>query len=183
VIRAGGRRSIRLKGFDYGTPGAYFVTICAHNRACVFGEVVDDVVRLNDPGNIVAASWADLPTHYPHVRLDAFVVMPNHVHGILLLTEGGGVGAGFKPAPTRTNRHPLSEVVRGFKSFSARRVNGIRNTPGAPVWQRNYYENIIRSQSSLDRIRRYIIGNPAEWSFDPENPGARAGKPPEGASA
>jgi putative transposase len=162
------RRSVRLQGFDYSREGAYFVTVCAQNRACLFGDVDQEEMRLNDAGRLVRAVLNGLPDHYPHVALDAWVIMPNHVHGIVLL-----VGAGFKPAPTATadtTRHGLSEIVRAFKTFSARQINAIHGTPGTSVWQRNYYEHIIRDDASLNRIRQYIMENPPRWSEDPENP-------------
>jgi putative transposase len=123
------RQSIRLKGYDYAQAGAYFVRLCAQERACLFGEVADGGMRVNPYGQVVLECWDDLVNHYPHIALDAFVVMPNHVHGIIALAED--VGAGFKPAPT--GRRPLSEIVRAFKTFSARRINQMRNTPGTPV--------------------------------------------------
>ena len=168
------RRSIRLKGYDYSQEGAYFVTVCTHNRECIFGEVL-----LNEFGKIVESVWFDLPKHYPNVELDAFVIMPNHVHGIMIVGDVA-VGADFKPAPTMamaaakepvpTGGYALSEVVRGFKTFSARRINEIRATSGTPVWQRNYYEHIVRDEDRLNRIREYIINNPMRWQFDRENP-------------
>ncbi len=170
------RRSIRLKGYDYSRAGAYFVTICTQNRAHLFGEVVEGEMRLNTFGEIVQAVWFDLPHHYGHVQLDAFVVMPNHVHGIIVLTADP-IGAGFKPAPT--GRYPLSEVVRAFKTFSARRINHMRGTPGVPVWQRNYYEHIIRNDRELNAIRRYIFDNPQHWYADQYNT-ERVGPTPAG---
>jgi putative transposase len=191
------RRSIRLKGYDYAQAGAYFVTICAHGRECLFGEVLGGEMRLNAYGDIVAQCWDDLPRHYPTVGLDAFVVMPNHVHGIVVLTDpatpapanAGVVGAGLRPARVgaagggadgevvgeatpagRRPAPPLSEVVRAFKSFSARRVNELRGTGGASVWQRNYYEHIIRNERSLGMVRDYIAGNPARWNADQLHP-------------
>src|SRR3954470_7404687 len=113
------RRSMRLPGYDYSQAGAYFVTICTHRRIPLFGEVVDDTVRLNANGLLVTATCNDLPVHYPNVDLDAFIVMPNHVHGILILTD------------TSTAQSGLSEIVRGFKTFSARGVNERRQTRGA----------------------------------------------------
>lgn len=185
--RTRNRRSIRLKGYDYTQPGAYFVTICTYQRIHLFGEVVDGEMRLNAFGEIVRQAWFDLPNHYGHVELDAFVVMPNHIHGIIILTAdtvGAGlkpaptptptVGAGLRPAPTPapTKRHPLSEIVRALKTFSARRINALRGTTGTPVWQRNYWEHVIRTERALDAIRRYIIHNPARWHLDRYNPDA-----------
>jgi putative transposase len=169
------RRSIRLKGYDYTQAGAYFVTIVTQDRECLFGEVVEGEMRVNPFGEIVAWAWNDLPNHNPHVELDAFVVMPNHVHGIVLIVDDL-VGAGSEPAPTMamvtTRRHGLPEIVRQFKTFSARRINARRGTPGATVWQRNYYEHIIRNDHSLQRIREYIATNPLRWHLDVENPNA-----------
>jgi REP element-mobilizing transposase RayT len=362
------RRSIRLKGYDYTQPGAYFITICTHGRECLFGEIIDGEMHLNEAGQIVVQTWQDLPNHVPNVQLDAFVVMPNHVHGIIIITDragvvgtgseavrttmgsgsaagsvgagsvgAGSVGAGSEPAPTTTtapgsaagsgpttgpgstmgsgpttgpgstmgsgpttgpgstmgsgpttgpgstmgsgpttgpgstmgsgpttgpgsttgsgpttgpgstmgsgpttgpgstmgsgpttgpgstmgsgptagpgpttgsdpvgagsepaptepaptepaptepaptepaptepaptrSSHGLPEIVRQFKTFSARRINELRGTPGTPVWQRNYYEHIIRDESSLNRIRQYIAENPVRWDADRENP-------------
>jgi REP element-mobilizing transposase RayT len=169
------RRSIRLAGYDYRRAGAYFVTICAQGRECLFG-CADNPAVLAKAGHFVEAVWQGLPDHYSHVELDAFVVMPNHIHGIVVLVDGewpglcagDPAGAGFEPAPTR--RHGLPEVVRAFKTFSARRINEARGTPGVPVWQRNYYEHIIRNEEALNRIREYIVENPARWAEDPENP-------------
>jgi len=160
------RRSIRLSGYDYTRPGAYFLTICAKGGLCLFGEVVGEEMQVNAAGRMVQQAWDQLPQKYLHVRNDAFVVMPNHVHGIVILTE--------VPADlTSKTLHPLSEVVRRFKTDSARAINQLRQTPGISVWKRNYYEQIIRNPQSLDRIRNYISNNPKNWHQDRENPAAR----------
>ncbi len=169
------RRSIRLPSYDYSSPGAYFVTVCTKNRLCLFGQVIDDEMNLSPYGSIVMNCWHDLVNHYAHVELDTFVVMPNHIHGIIVLTEVDRrthVGAGLKPAPStaRIRSHGLPEIVRAFKTFSSRRINEAKATPGVSVWQRNYYERVIRDEAELDRTRQYIGGNPASWSRDPENP-------------
>ncbi len=188
------RRSIRLKGYDYSQAGAYCVTIVTRDRACLFGQVVDGEMRLNELGGIAAWTWCDLPNHVPNVELDAFVVMPNHVHGIIAITDAPKrmnavemspgsvvvmVGAGSEPAPTGTitKRYALPEIVRQFKTFSARRINERRGTPGLPVWQRNYYEHIIRNEESLNRIRQYIADNPLRWACDRENLAATKPEP------
>jgi REP element-mobilizing transposase RayT len=173
---------MRLKGYDYTQAGAYFITLCVQQRLCLFGEVIAGLFVPNQYGALVAQAWNDLPNHYPHVSLDQFVVMPNHVHGIIVLSDVGAdlksdhrhrdadVGVGLKPAPTK--RHALSEIVRAFKTFSARRINEIRQTPGTSIWQRNYYEHIIRSEADYTRIAEYVIDNPRLWSEDslhPEN--------------
>lgn len=172
------RRSIRLKGYDYSQAGAYFITIVAQDRMHLFGEVGKGEMQLNAAGRMILAEWEALPQRFPTVEIDAFVVMPNHVHGIVIITDGPGVvGAGSEPAPTtpataHTARHGLPEIVRQFKTFSARRINALRGTPGVSVWQRNYYEHIIRNDEALERIRRYILENPARWMRDREKPRA-----------
>jgi REP element-mobilizing transposase RayT len=182
------RRSIRLRGYDYAKAGAYFVTIVTKDRVCLFGEVVDGEMRTNQLGRIVQTAWRELPEHYPGVECDEFMVMPNHIHGIIMLVDGGGgatdvgaglkpargvavgpnsVRAGFKPAPTRI---AMPEIIRGFKTFSARNINEMRATPGVPVWQRNYYEHVVRDENDSNRIREYIANNPLQWELDRENP-------------
>jgi REP element-mobilizing transposase RayT len=109
---------MRLPHYDYATPGAYFVTVCVQERAYLFGEIIDGEMRLNGFGGIVQACWEELPRHYRHIEMDAFVVMPNHVHGIIVLTD---VGAGLKPAPTACGaKHGLPEIVRAFKTLRSR---------------------------------------------------------------
>ncbi len=129
-----GRRSIRLKGYDYSQAGGYFITTCTTNRTHLFGEVVNGEMRLSEYGEAVRDVWHELPMHYPHVILDAFVIMPDHVHGIIVLTNdiawANSVRAGLKPAPTI---HGLPEIVRGFKTFSARRINECRRAAGFGV--------------------------------------------------
>lgn len=168
------RRSIRLKGYGYSQNGAYFVTVCTHNRECLLGEITDGEMVTNEYGKIVDKCWRDLPNHYPNIQLDYFVVMPNHFHGIVMINIAGAgvganaVGAGFKPAPTTTN-HGLSEFIRALKTFSSEQINQIRNTPGISAWQRNYYEHIIRNEDDLNRIREYIRNNPTQWDEDENN--------------
>ncbi|MEW6657025.1 MAG: transposase [Thermodesulfobacteriota bacterium] len=131
----------------------------------MFGKVVEGEMQLNEYGDIVVDCWLDLPKHYSNIESDYYVIMPNHMHGIITIL----VGAGLKPAPTR----PLSEIVRGLKTFSSRAINTLRGAPGKPVWQRNYYERIIRNEESLNRIREYIATNPWRWDLDRENPQAK----------
>ena len=159
------RRVVRLRGYDYAAPGSYYVSMCTQGRLCLFGDIANGEMCLNEYGRLVEAVWDELPDHYAHVRLDACVIMPNHVHGILVFVE-----AGSKPASTAIVRHGLPEIVRAFKTFSARRINAARGTAGTPVWQRNYYEHIIRDDADLNRTRQYILDNPARWNEDPENP-------------
>ena len=173
------RRSIRLKGYDYSQAGAYFITICAHNRECLFGEIVDEEMVLNEYGKLVEYTWADLVNHVEGIELVAFVVMPNHVHGIIDIVGAGSEPARTEPArtepartepaptePAPTGRYGLPEIVRQFKTFSARRINTLRNTSGTPVWQRNYWEHIIRNEKSYNDIAAYITNNPVQWEID-----------------
>ena len=158
------RHSIRLDGYDYSQAGAYFVTICAHQREELFGQVESGIMHLNGFGKIVQSAWTDLPHHYPLVEIEPYCVMSNHIHGVVVLP----------PEPPDTEvRQPLSEIVRAFKSFSAARINQIRNAKGRPVWQRNYYEHIIRSTAEWQKIADYIHANPQRWAADhlhPANP-------------
>lgn len=175
------RRSIRLSGYDYSQNGAYFVTVCTQNRDCLFGAVEDGNMVLNSHGQIVFDVWSHLPEHYFHVQLDQFVVMPNHFHGIIVLNRDN-VGAGLKPAPTNeivnqnqpgpAKIHALPEIIRGFKTFSSRQINDMRGAPGDRLWQRNYYEHVIRNESEWNRLRQYIVDNPVRWDIDRENPNA-----------
>ena len=177
------RRSIRLKGYDYSQPGAYFITICTHQRECLFGEIIDGQMHLKNFGRIIQIHWGNLQKHHLHIKLDEFVIMPNHLHGIIILFNDS-VGAGLndtftsqteqmtiKPAPativqsTNYQQKGIPEIIRGFKTFSARQINNIRSQKGVPLWQRNYYEHIIRNESDLNRIREYIVKNPQKWKL------------------
>ncbi len=169
------RQSIRLKDYDYSLPGVYFVTVVAHEHTCMFGEIKNGEMCLNQFGQIVRHAWFDLPCHYMRVELGTFCIMPNHIHGIIILNENSVVvGAGLRPAPTNIThphgRYPLSEIVRAFKSFSSRRINAARKLSSVPVWQRNYYEHIIRSDDEYKRIQFYIETNPGNWISDDDNP-------------
>ena len=190
------RRSIRLEGYDYSHSAAYFVTVCATRRGLLFGWISDGSVVENANTSIVRDCWLDLPNHYPHVSLDAFVVMPDHIHGIIVLRDTQRVGdvrkdnvraglearaglrarAGLKPAPTGGDavvdvgvRHGLPEIVRALKTYSARRINAARGTPGSSVWQRGYYERILRNERELALTREYIASNPRNWRTDREH--------------
>ena len=157
------RHTIRLKGYDYAEEGGYFVTIITQGREMLFGRVVDGEMVLNEFGRIVENSWNDLINHNADIELDEFVIMPNHVHGIIVLEPSDR--AGLEPAPT-----VLSEIVRQFKTFSARRINQLRHTPGKPVWQRNFYDHIIRDEKDYEAVVNYIYLNPQSWAKDDENP-------------
>ena len=161
------RRSIRLPDFDYATPGAYFVTICTQGNVCLFGEVTNNRMLLNEMGKMVKKVWDELPDHYPYVEIDTFVVMPNHVHGIIVITDDD-IRAGFKPAPTK--RHGISEIIRALKTFSSRYINKMGGELGSHLWQRGYYERVIRRTEDINLIREYIIQNPLRWSYERSEP-------------
>ena len=165
------RRSIRLPGYDYAQTGAYFVTIRTQGRACLFGDVVDGEMRLGPVGTIVEECWLAIPDHFPTVELGEFAIMPNHIHGILFMSRRGT--ACRAPTAERFGKPrpgSLPTVMRSLKSAVTSRINQMRSAPGQPVWQRNYYEHIIRDDGALDRIREYIASNPSKWAEDPENP-------------
>jgi len=198
------RRSIRLAGYDYTQAGAYFVTVCTRDRALLFGDVVDGAIRLNQAGAAVDAAWHAILDHFPRISVDEFVVMPNHVHGILVFDDfrdgsagvqhAAGVGGqhaavvaaqhaaplqgrdpqfGPQPSPSlplHVTPGSLGAVVRSFKSAATKRINELCGAPGNAVWQRNYYDHVIRKEESLHRIRQYIRDNPAQWALDRENP-------------
>ena len=182
------RRSIRLWGWDYSQPAAYFVTLCTQGGECLFGEVLDGAMRPNESGEVVIECWAWLSHRYRHVALDAWVVMPNHFHGILTLTDDDGFSGrgGSRTAPTMTDasagmrerthavkRKALGNLIAAFKTVSTKRINDIRGTPGGRVWQRNYYERIIRNERELYAVREYVRANPRHWAEDEENPARR----------
>lgn len=218
------RRSLRLKGYDYSQPGAYFVTLVAHARLCVFGEVQDETMCLSRAGQIVKIMWELLPNYFP-IRLDEWIIMPNHFHGIIVI-EGAdprtpvGIGRGESggndtcfpqlttfppdsPLPDSRTREPMKEsaglrpdhishgsthnptgagrpagtapgslgaIIQKFKAMITHRINALQKTPGGIVWQRNYYEHVIRDEKEWERIRLYIQVNPLRWAEDDENP-------------
>jgi putative transposase len=176
------RRSLRLKGYDYAQAGAYFVTMCTQDRACLFGDVVEGTVCLNAAGQLVAALWSDMPIRFPEIDLDAFVVMPNHIHGIVVFSDHAAtVGAplvGARRGGARAATWAAStvgDVVGAFKSlFTVKYIEGVKEGRWPAfdrrVWQRNYYEHVIRDEPDLARVRSYIDENPLRWEFDDENP-------------
>jgi putative transposase len=188
------RRSIRLPGYDYRQAGVYFVTICTHQKELLFE---DPILR-----RVAETLWQRIPRHFPHVQLDTWVVMPNHIHGIIIITgdphcrgeasqatdshtkprPDSASGSVSQPAsgdasplpdrPTGVSPGSLGAIVGNFKSITARRINRLRRMPGLPVWQRNYYEHIVRDERALNAIRQYIATNPARWAWDTYNPAA-----------
>ena len=180
------RRSVRLPGFDYSSPGAYFVTVCTRDRACVFGEVINEAVEPSLLGQRTIPCWEAIPDHFPHVELDAWILMPNHIHGILILKEGDRRGVQHLPwravpglnAPTpqvenprmgsiSPQAHSLPVVIRTFKA--AVTTEAKRAQLKVPIWQRGYYEHVIRGDAQLAKARRYVSTNPTRWLLDREN--------------
>ncbi len=166
------RRTIRLRGYDYSTVGAYFVTICVNRRGCLLGKVVDGEMQLNNAGRMVRSVWDEMPEHYPGVEIDEFAVMPNHIHGIVFL-----VGAG--PRARTKGRQPqevaptlsLPDVVHRFKTMTTHQyTRGVKEYGWTPfpgkLWQRNYYDHIIRNEDDLNALREYIVNNPVKWETD-----------------
>ncbi|HEX6982374.1 MAG TPA: transposase [Balneolaceae bacterium] len=180
------RRSIRLQGYDYSSPGQYFVTICTQNRECLLGKIKGCAVSLNEMGSIAEKFWQKIPKRYENVELDSHIVMPNHFHGIVKINDGH-VGV-IHESPLRGRKYDdlretdpeqyrkkrrnmlLPKIIGWYKMNVSKRINQIQGTPGEKVWQRNYYEHIIRDDQSLERIRYYIINNPARWEEDQNNP-------------
>ncbi len=171
------RRSIRLPGYDYAQPGAYFVTICTHGRECVLGEVMDGRVNLSPFGEVVHEEWERSAVIRPELELDAFVIMPSHLHGIVVITGDVSVGLHSVGAHGRAPLHraprSLGSFIAGFKSTTTRRVNLARGTPGASFWQRGYYEHVIRDAGDLEKIGTYIAENPLSWGLDENFPDPR----------
>ncbi len=163
------RRSVRLRNYDYSRSGAYFITVCTTGQELLFGEVNDGKVELNELGRIAAEEWLKSARIRIEIELDAWVLMPNHVHGIVIITDD--LCRGDRPvAPSGPRPRSLGAMMAGFKSAATKRINTMRGTPGVSIWQRNYYEHVIRYESTLDRIRQYIADNPARWPEDRENP-------------
>ena len=170
------RKSIRLKYYDYSMPGEYFVTICTFDHVCAFGEIVESEMRLSHAGTIIKHCWEEIPFHFSNVELDDYVIMPNHIHGILILRERT-VGAEYiQPLPQKTFQHvipnSIPSIVRSFKAAVTRECH--KKNYQDFCWQRNYYEHIIRNEKELNNIRDYIAYNVLQWSVDhaydlPEN--------------
>jgi putative transposase len=171
------RRSLRLKDYNYANPGAYFVTICTKDRIPLLGDIIEGDMRLTDYGRIVDQEWKISAKIRREITLDTFVLMPNHIHGIILINESDVGATGGSPVRSGPRQYSLASFLGGFKSATTKHINNLRQSPGTPVWQRNYYEHVIRNEQSLHRIREYIANNPARWDFDRENPAATNPEP------
>jgi len=154
------RRSVRLAGYDYSQCGAYFVTICAYNHKRLFGNIVNEKMQLNEIGVMVKHAWEYLPKKYPYVSIDEFVIMPNHFHGILIIIDD------FDGSQTVSKRKSVGRLIGMFKTVTNKRFNETRYSSGGKMWQRNYYEHIIRDEEDYMRIFLYIQNNPLNWRND-----------------
>lgn len=181
------RRSIRLNNYDYSLTGLYFVTICAHQKRCIFGSVSNGEIRLSRLGQTVRECWVQIPYHFARVELDAFVIMPNHIHGVLVLHKDWRAGSpalrAQRAAPLQSSRpvsgpgkqvapRSLAAVIRSFKAGVTQSARARALLYPGPLWQRNYYEHILRRGDDLSDIRQYIAQNPRKWDLDRENPAA-----------
>lgn len=176
------RRTIRLQGYDYAAVGAYFVTVCTHGRWCLFGEVVDEEMQLSSAGKMVEEVWQALPKRSPAIQTDEFVVMPNHVHGIVMINDNDSTNTDSTVNTPRVvgatlvvARPTVGDVMSAFKSITTTQyIHGVKTNQWTPfngkLWQRNYYEHIIRNDEDLNRVREYILLNPLKWNLDKENP-------------
>ena len=186
------RRSIRLPGYDYSRAGAYFVTICTKDRKCLFGNIRNQEMGLNDAGWMVDKWYVELENKFPDIKCDIHIIMPNHFHAIIQ-NVGADVGANLCVCPNddrarktmgehmTAGEHigsPLRRVIQWFKTMTTNEyIRGVKqhNWPPFPgkLWQRNYYEHIIRNENEMTRILEYITNNPAQWAMDRENPMAK----------
>jgi len=177
------RQSIRLRGYDYSQPGSYFITLCTQNRECNLGEIINNQMKFTVRGLIIDEFWLKIPDHFPNVELDEFIVMPNHVHGIIVIndellgkqnikqtnTEGGESNTeGGETPPLR--KTTLGQVIAYYKYQTTKIINQVDDTPGVRIWQRNYYDRIIRHEKILELARQYIFQNPFRWDKDPSHP-------------
>jgi REP element-mobilizing transposase RayT len=167
------RRSLRIRNFDYTSEGVYYVTQCVHNRRHIFGEIKNGKMHLSSIGEMVQNAWLGLPRYDPRVSLDEFIVMPNHIHGIIVIDSDGlesHRGRARGPAPTNSY-HPLSlpDLLQRFKSWTTRQYLDISPPSAGRLWQRTFYDHVVRNDTDLRRIREYIRHNPANGETDPEN--------------
>ena len=180
------RQSVRLKGHDYAGAGSYYLTICTHEGQFLFGEIVESQMRPSTTGVIAHKCWNEIPRHFPRATLDVSIVMPNHLHGIIVIGEGTPSERTDTPwrLPTGERREAfgkpvpgsLATIMRLFKqavTIQARAHVGARQGVPVRVWQDNFYEHIIRSEDEVNRIRQYICNNPLRWPYDAENPARR----------
>ena len=178
-VKMPGRRSIRIPGYDYSQAGWYFVTICIHNKEWLFGSIVENKMVLSQIGKVIDFYWKKLLHHFKNIELDKYQIMPNHFHGIIHIVgakhpmENNSVSrlniksnASPIQRPHGTIPGSLGAIMQNFQSITCRKINKINKTPGNHLWQRNYWEHVIRDEDGLNRIRHYIINNPLKWPDD-----------------
>jgi putative transposase len=169
------RKNIRLKGYDYSSPGGYFVTICTFKKRWLFGTIAHDEMQLSESGMAAKKCWEEIPEHFSNVLPDVFVVMPNHIHGIIAICETTMVGTRHAVSLQNCNtfgkpkRGSLSTIVGSYKSAVTKRIHELTNDKQTPIWQSKYYDRVIRNDKELENIRTYIYYNPAQWETDEEN--------------
>ena len=171
------RRSIRLRMYDYGQAGAYFVTICVQGGENLLGKIVGNEMRVTDAGGMVARWWLRLQEKFPGLETDESIIMPNHFHGIIVIADPVGSAPPGRPDTDDATKPALGDIVGWFKTMTTNEyIRGVKTLEWPPFqgrfWQRNYYEHIIRNDDELNRIRAYIEANPAQWAYDRENPDA-----------
>lgn len=183
------RQSIRLEKYDYTKQGSYFVTICTQNREHLFGEITSNNIKLNDAGKMVLSVWNEIPEFYNKIQIDEFIIMPNHIHGIIQITDTVGAGpcacpnicgqpqGGGQPQGVAPTVLSLPDVVHRFKTMTTKKyTDGVKQNDWIPfprkLWQRNYWEHIVRNENELNQIRDYIRHNPQKWEMDKLNGGS-----------
>ena len=170
------RHSIRLPEYDYSSPGVYYVTLYVQERKLLFGEIVDGEMRLNDTGEMVQRLWLRLPNKFPGIQLDEYIVMPNHLHGVVKIV---GADPCVRPEPVECLKTPLPKIIQWLKTMTTNAyIRGVKKYgwpqfPGK-LWQWSFYEHVIRNEDDLNSVREYIVSNPLRWSLDRENPDSPA---------
>lgn len=166
-----------MKDYDYSRIGMYFITICTHKKTCILGNIDSGGVILSELGRMAEELWSTLPERFSNINLDEFVIMPNHLHAIINITTVGAIHELPRnhKLPAQNNRSQrrkmlIPRIIGYFKMNSANKINQLRHSSGKPVWQRNYYEHVVRNENELNRIRKYIQVNPMDWHLDVENP-------------
>ena len=161
-------KSTRLPNWDYSSNGAYYITICTKKRECFFGEIINGKMALSEIGKTVKKFWYEIPKYFGNVILDEFVVMLDHVHGIIIIGNKP-CRDGVTPSLHYRQRPTLGQIVGYFKYQSTKSINEFRNMPGVPIWQTRFHERVIRDEYELNTKRKYIINNPINWELDKNN--------------
>lgn len=168
------RRSIRLKDYDYTQEGAYFITICTNQKERVFGAIINGEMSLSGCGDVASKRWQSIPAHFPHIGLDEFTIMPNHVHGIIIINKPVGAPVPVKATTSNDKAErfgtpttgSIPTIIRSYKSAVTKELNQGEQSRRKSVWQRGYYEHVIRNEDSMEKIREYIHYNPMKWCDD-----------------